>query len=52
MKNKNICMALEVLCPGAEWNVRGDSLAGIQWLDKIKIQPTDDDLTTQISTQN
>ena len=32
--------ALEVLRPGAEWVLRGDTYDGIEWLDTIQSKPT------------
>lgn len=49
MNNKDIAHALSTLRPGAEWNVRGDSLAGIEWLDSQQSRPTDEEITAAIA---
>lgn len=40
--------ALQSLRPGAEWVCRGDSYAGIEWLDKVQAQPTEAEINTEI----
>ena len=41
--------AVQALRPGAECNIRGDVYSGIEWLDKIQLQPTEDELNAKVS---
>lgn len=31
---------LQLIRPGAQWAVRGDTLADVEWLDQVQIKPT------------
>ena len=41
--------ALQSLCPGAEWVLRGDTYDGLEWLDKVQTQPTEDEVNAEIA---
>lgn len=41
--------ALVALRPGAIWNLRGETYAGIEWVDKIQAKPTQIEVTTAIA---
>lgn len=45
-----IADVLGVIAPGATWNVRGDSYAGIEWQDSIQAKPTQAAVTSAISS--
>lgn len=32
--------ALQAVAPGAQWNLRGDTYAGLEWLDAVQVKPT------------
>lgn len=49
MKHDDITRALSTLRPGAEWNLSGDALSGIIWLDTVQTRPTDDDILKAIT---
>ena len=40
MNNKQITKALTDLRPNAQWALTGDSLDGLEWLDKSQSKPT------------
>ena len=40
--------AVQALRPGAECNIRGDLYSGIEWLDKIQTQPTEDEINLKL----
>tara|TARA_B100000963_G_C22620769_1_gene669827 strand:- start:18 stop:386 length:369 start_codon:yes stop_codon:yes gene_type:complete len=40
--------AVQALRPGAECNIRGDVYSGIEWLDKIQTQPTEDEINLKL----
>jgi hypothetical protein len=35
---------LELIRPGAQWNLRGDTYAGLEWLDTQQTKPTEAEL--------
>jgi len=41
--------ALQTLKPGAEWVVRGDNYAGIEWLDESQTKPTETEVNNKIT---
>jgi hypothetical protein len=41
--------ALANLVPNAEWIVEGDTYDGIQWLDKNKTKPTEEEVTNEVA---
>ena len=45
----NVPSALQELKPGAEWVVRGDNYAGIEWLDESQTKPTETEVTNKIA---
>ena len=48
MKN-DIGDALVELRPGAQWGVRGNTYAGIEWLDESQTKPTETEVTNKIA---
>ena len=44
-----ISSALLELKPGAEWTLRGDTYAGLEWLDKNQTKPTEEEVNAKIS---
>ena len=40
--------ALQSLCPGAEWVLRGNEYAGLEWLDKVQPKPTEEEVNAEI----
>lgn len=49
MNSKEISNALAVLTPGATWNLRGDDLSGLEWLDINQVRPTDEAIIATIA---
>ena len=41
--------ALQSLCPGAEWVLRGNEYAGLEWLDTKQTQPTEAEVTAEVT---
>ena len=41
--------ALQSLKPGAEWVLRGDTYAGLEWLDDSQTKPTETEVTNKIA---
>ena len=41
--------ALQSLCPGAEWVLRGNEYSGLEWLDTKQAQPTEAEVTAEIA---
>lgn len=41
--------ALQSLCPGAEWVLRGNEYAGLEWLDTKQAQPTEAEVAAEIA---
>jgi hypothetical protein len=37
-----IVEALQALTPGAQWTLTGDDYAGLEWLDEVQTQPTEE----------
>ncbi len=48
MKN-DIGDALVELRPGAQWGVRGNTYAGIEWLDESQTKPTETEVNNKIA---
>lgn len=44
-----ITNALQSLRPGAEWVLRGNEYAGLEWLDKVQTKPTDAEIVAEIA---
>ena len=40
--------ALQSLCPGAEWVLRGNEYAGLEWLDQVQQKPTEQEVNAEI----
>ncbi len=51
MNHDSIIKALSILAPESHWNLRGDSINGLEWLDDLSNRPTDDQITAQINVQ-
>jgi hypothetical protein len=47
--HEQIAAALQALRPGAEWNLSGDTYAGITWLDRTQAKPTADEVAAAIA---
>ena len=47
--NYTITEALTVLKPEARWVCRGDTYAGLEWLDKTQTKPTEDELNAKVA---
>lgn len=43
-----IAKALTSLRPGAQWVLRGDTYAGLEWLDTEQTQPTEAEITAEV----
>ena len=41
--------ALQSLCPGAEWVLRGNEYSGLEWLDTKQAQPTEAEVTAEVA---
>lgn len=41
--------ALQALRPGAEWVLRGNEYAGLEWLDKVQTKPTEQEVNDEIA---
>ena len=41
--------ALQALRPGAEWVLRGNEYAGLEWLDTKQAQPTEEEVNAEIA---
>lgn len=50
MSSSDISGALQFLCPGAQWVLQGDDISGLQWLDKVQVQPTPAQIQGAITT--
>lgn len=46
----SIACALAALRPGARFVVRGDTIAGIEWLDQSQTQPTEQEIAAWIAS--
>lgn len=47
----SIADALMLLRPGAQFNVRGSTYAGIEWLDGVQTLPTQAEIAAEIARQ-
>tara|TARA_B100000424_G_scaffold140003_1_gene106402 strand:- start:33 stop:410 length:378 start_codon:yes stop_codon:yes gene_type:complete len=47
--NYTITEALTLLKPQARWVCRGDTYAGLEWLDKSQTKPTEDEINAKIA---
>ena len=41
--------ALQSLCPGAEWVLRGEEYAGLEWLDTKQAKPTEAEINAEVA---
>ena len=41
--------ALQVLKPGAQWNLLGEDYSGLEWLDSSQTKPTETEINSKIS---
>ena len=41
--------ALQVLTPGAQWVLRGNEYAGLEWLDQVQQKPTEQEVNDEIA---
>lgn len=41
--------ALQSLCPGAEWVLRGNEYSGLEWLDTNQTQPTEAEVSAEVA---
>lgn len=41
--------ALQSLVPGAQWILRGDDYQGLEWLDEVRTQPTEEECLAESS---
>ena len=47
--NYTITEALTALYPEARWVCRGDTYAGLEWLDETQIKPTEEEINAKIA---
>ena len=47
--NYTITEALILLKPQARWVCRGDTYAGLEWLDETQIKPTEEEINAKIA---
>ena len=47
--NYTITEALTLLKPQARWVCRGDTYAGLEWLDETQTKPTEEEINAKIS---
>ena len=48
MTNEQITKAIVYIRPNAEFTLRGDSLDGLEWLDKEQTKPTEEEILSAI----
>ena len=41
--------ALQILRPGAEWNISGNLYSKLEWLDKSQTKPTEEEINIKIT---
>lgn len=44
-----VSKALQSLRPAAQWVLRGDSYAGLEWLDETQTQPTEAEVLAEVA---
>ena len=49
MRIPYITSALIELKPNAEWTLRGDTYADLEWLDKMQPKPTEEEVNAKVS---
>ena len=49
MRIPYIASALSELKPNAEWTLRGDTYADLEWLDKNQTKPTEEEVNAKIA---
>jgi hypothetical protein len=45
----NIPNALQILRPGAQWVLRGDTVEDLEWNDNIQTKPTQEEIDAQLA---
>ena len=45
MSAERLAIALHILKPGAEWTIRGEEYAGLEWLDGSQTKPTESEIS-------
>lgn len=41
--------ALQAIAPGAEWVLRGNEYSGLEWLDKVQLKPTEEEVNAEVA---
>ena len=41
--------ALQILRPGAEWNISGNLYSNLEWFDKSQTKPTEEEINQKVS---
>jgi hypothetical protein len=49
MTEFDIVNALQMLTPGAQWSLNGNTLDGLVWIDKVQVQPTNQAILAAIA---
>tara|TARA_B100000700_G_scaffold320510_1_gene417935 strand:+ start:3775 stop:4155 length:381 start_codon:yes stop_codon:yes gene_type:complete len=49
MRTSYIVSAIEVLKPKAQFVLRGDTYADLEWLDESQTKPTEDEINTKVA---
>ena len=49
MRIPHITSALSELKPNAEWTLRGDTYADLEWLDKNQTKPTEEEVNLKVA---
>jgi hypothetical protein len=44
-----IVEAIHILRPKAEWVIQGEDYAGLEWLDKKQVKPTEEEIQAKIA---
>jgi hypothetical protein len=52
IRTASIPDALQSLRPGAQWVLRGDEYAGLEWLDEVQAQPSEAEIQAEIVRLN
>lgn len=45
----DIPAALQALKPGAQWVLRGSEYSGLEWMDTVQTQPTEEEINAKIA---
>ena len=49
MNGYEITTALNLIRPGAKWNLRGHEYAGLTWIDQLQAKPTEQEIIDAIA---